>query len=324
MSRFKLTVFTEPVAAEGLTQEIRSFIRPVKFFLKGKKKPPKKKYGGHYAVTRSLIEGLQKTGMVYNYNPSREKDIADHVIVLAGIERLRKMIDRKNKGKIRFLLAGPNVVDDVLSEDQIVADPAIDRYIVPSEWVKRQTEEDLPVLRGRVLCWPVGINTDYWKPSATKTERDQVLIYWKSEQQAFCDDVVKQVKELGMKTLVIRYGDYNVAEYKEQLDRSLFGIFISRSESQGIALTEAWAMDVPTLVFEPGEFLFYGRMINYVSSCPYLNSATGLTWKDLSGLKTTIRATDFVNGFSPRDYVLKQFTDEYCAKQLVKNVQDLQ
>ena len=321
MKPFKLTVFTEPIAPIGFIQEIKSVLRPLKFFLQGKEAPQKKKYGGHYAVTRSLLEGLKKIGIDFNYNPVKEKDITENVIVLAGVERLKEVIELKEKGRIQFLLAGPNVVDDVLSENQVVADPAVDYYIVPSEWVKNLVINDCIKLKDRVLCWSAGIDSQHWKPGIGKDQRNEVLIYWKTESEGFYQEVVKLVKEQGMQPALIKYGNYTVTEYKEQLNKSQFAIFISRSESQGIALAEAWSMDVPTLVFDPGEFFFNGRMVYNASSCPYLTRSTGLVWKNPEGLKKIIGDKNSFIGFSPREYVLKQFTDEYSAEQLIESVE---
>ena len=317
MKPFKLTVFTEPVSPVGFMQEIKSFLRPVKFFLQGKKAPGKKKYGGHYAVTRSLIEGLQKIDADFNYNPPRKEDIAENVIVLSGVKRLKEVIELKKKRKIALLLAGPNIVEDVRSEDGIVADPAVDYYVVPSGWGKDLVVEDCIKLKDRVLCWSAGIDSQYWKPSPEPNDRDEVLIYWKTEPEDFCEDVIKLVKGFGMNPVLIQYGKYNVQDYKERLDKSRFAIFISRSESQGIALAEAWSMNVPTFVFEPGEFYFTGRMVYNVSACPYLTQATGLAWKTLDELQRMINDKNSFAGFAPREYVLKRFTDEYSAKQLI-------
>jgi hypothetical protein len=323
MKPFKLTVFTEPVSAVGFTQEVKSFLRPVKFFIQGKKTPQKKKYGGHYAVTRSLVEGLDKLGIAFNYNPANEKNIAENVIVLAGVERLKEAIELKKKGNIKFLLAGPNVVDDVLSENQVVADPAIDYYVVPSEWVKDLVIKDCVKLEDRVLCWSAGVDSEYWKPGTKTGQRNKALIYWKTEPEEFCQEVVNVVRQQGIQPLLIKYGAYTIAEYKEKLDQSFVTIFISRSESQGIALAESWSMNVPSLVFDPGEFFFNGRMVYNVSSSPYLTRSTGLTWKDREDLKRIIADKTVFNDFSPREYVLKRFTDEYSAKQLINSVESL-
>jgi hypothetical protein len=320
MKSFKLTVFTEPVAAIGVVPRFKSFVRPVKFFLQGKKSPGKKKYGGHYAVTRSLVEGLQKTGADFNYNPANKIDIAENVIVLAGVERLKEAIELKKKDKIKFLLAGPNIVDNVLSEDQIAADPAIDYFVAPSEWVKNLVIEDCINLKDRVLCWSAGVNSYYWKPGIKKEARNEVLIYWKTESGEFYHKVVELVKGFGMQPVLIKYGDYTASEFRKQLDRSQFAIFISRSESQGIALAEAWSMDVPTLVFDPGNFFFGGRIVYNVSSCPYLTELTGITWKDLNELRKIIQDRNSFISLRPRNQVLKKFTDEYRASQLLESI----
>ncbi len=313
-----LTVFTEPIYAEDFIGRLKSLIRPLKYFLLGKEMPAKKTLGGHYAVTRSLVDGLKKIGADFNYNPSREKDIADNVIVLAGVDRLRQAINLKNKGKIRMLLAGPNVVEDVRSENGIVADEAVDRYIVPSEWVKNLVTGDCSKLKDRILCWSAGVDSNYWKPSVGATNRKKVLIYWKTERREFCNQVVKLVRDGGMDPVLLQYGRYNVEQYRDVLNHSTFSIFISRSESQGIALAEAWSMNVPTLVFDPGEFVFGGRMIYNVSACPYLTTATGLTWKTLDELRNIIQNKSSFAAFAPREYVLNRFTDEYSARQLLQ------
>jgi len=323
MKPIQLTVFTEPIYAEGFLPRVRSVARPLKSLLKRKKTLSDKKYGGHYAVTRSLVEGLQKIGADFNYNPVNKRNIRENVIVLAGVQRLREAIALKKKGTIRFLMAGPNIVDDVRSENELVADPAIDYYIVPSAWVKELVIKDCSKLKERVLCWSAGIDSQYWKPAKDKDERDEVLVYWKTEPEAFYRQVEILVKEKGMKPVLIKCGDYTADEYKRELDNVKFAIFISRTESQGIALAEAWSMDVPTFVFDPGEFFFNGRMVDNVSSCPYLTRSTGLRWQNLEDLKRIMDDKNSFVGFSPRAYVLGQFTDEYSAKQLVKAVESL-
>ena len=77
-------------------------------------------------------------------------------------------------------------------------------------------------------------------------------------------------------------------------------------------------MDVPTLVFDPKEFFFGGRLLRNVSSCPYLSATAGAAWKELPQLSNLMQDKNLFDGFAPRQYVLKQFTDESCARQLLK------
>lgn len=318
MSPIHLTVLTEPlpVPPSGIIPRIKRMVRPLKSIFKGQPIPRKRLYGGHYAVTRSLVEGLRKIGANFNYNP-QENNIAENVIVLSGPAVLRNAIRRKNKGEIRFLLAGPNIADSVLDEDGIVGDPAIDYFVVPSAWIENNVVGELPTLKGRVLCWYVGVDVDYWRPRGPK-QKGKVLVYWKTEKEEFCSAVERMLIEKGYAPARITYGKYTSQEYKHTLDKCEFAVFLSRSESQGVALAESWSMDVPTLVWDPGELFYRGKAFEQVSACPYLSSETGKRWKDLPELEKLLADYDsYKDQFNPRIHTVKNFSDEVCAQSLL-------
>jgi hypothetical protein len=319
MKNIRLTVLTEPLPKPpgDPTSLIKSALRPLKFFLSGKPTPIKKKYGGHQAVTRSLVEGLTKIGADFNYNPPEDDRILENVIVLSGPQTLRNAISLKEQGKIRFLLAGPNISDSVLDEDQIVGHPAIDFFVVPSSWIEVNVVKQLPSLTNKVLCWPVGVDTAYWTPQKKRSEKN-VVVYWKTENEQFCENVENVLKSNGYTPLRIRYGNYHPLHYRAALNKSAFAVFVSRSESQGVALAEAWAMDVPTLVWDPGELTFNGRTFEEVSACPYLSTETGKRWvtiDELNGLVATYYR--YSDQFKPKSHASRLFSDEVCASSLL-------
>lgn len=318
MSTIRLTVLTEPLPAPppGITPFAKTMVRPLRNLIMGKPTQKKKKYGGHYGVTRSLVEGLQKLDAPFNYNP-KGNEMAENVIVLSGLSTLRKAIDLKNKGEIRLLLAGPNIVDFVPDEDGIVADPAIDYFIVPSPWVEINALIQLNALKERVLCWYVGVDVAYWKPYGPK-QKGNVLVYWKTEKEEFCSAVEAILVRLGYTPVRITYGKYQPKDYKKALDKCEFAVFLSRSESQGIALAEAWSMDVPTLVWDPGELSYRGRTYEQVSACPYLSHETGKRWVSFPELEILLSGYDhYKQQFTPRSYAVKYFSDEVCAQNLL-------
>ncbi len=53
---------------------------------------------------------------------------------------------------------------------------------------------------------------------------------------------------MGYKINLIEYGTYTEETYKYVLRRSFFGVWIGTTESQGIALQEALAANVPLIV----------------------------------------------------------------------------
>jgi len=317
MKPAELTVFTEPISAEGTTQQVRSFFRPLKFALQGKTPPPRKKYGGHYAVTRSLLEGLKKTGIDFNYNPSRKKDIAGNVIVLAGVERLQKLIELKQQGKIKILFAGPNICESPLEEDDLLTNLAIDKCIVPSGWIKTFFIQEQQTLKDRVEIWHAGVDTEYWKRSI-QDKPSKVILYWKTEGEEFYHAIKDVIRQYGYEPVTINYGNYSLPEYKEALNKSLFAVFVSRSESQGIAMAEAWSMDVPVYAWDPGKLDYKNRDYREVTSCPYLTNEVGLKWTDIHQLKDILEGTrKGIFSFQPRQYAIRLFADEQTSTALV-------
>jgi hypothetical protein len=319
MKNTRLTVLTEPVPKlpAGPAAFIKSALRPLKYFLIGKPRPVKKKFGGHQAVTRSLLEGLRTIRADFNYNPANDDNIFENVIVLSGPETLRKAISLKEHGKIKFLLAGPNISDSVLDEDQIVGHPAVDFFVVPASWVEFNVVKQLPVLENRVLCWPAGVNTANWTPQK-KASGKNVVVYWKTEDEQFCGAVEDVLKGHGYTPIRIRYGNYHPSQYRTALNASDFAVFISRSESQGMALAEAWAMEVPTLVWDPGELTVKGTVFEKVSACPYLSAETGKRWVTIEELDQLVATySRYSAQFKPRAYTIGLFSDEVCAQALL-------
>jgi hypothetical protein len=93
-------------------------------------------WGGHPAVTRSLISGLKQCDFNINYNPKSLEKIAKNVIVLSDVNALSQMIHLRENGILNQLFAGPNLVTLPEDENSILANQAIDKIIVPSDWVK--------------------------------------------------------------------------------------------------------------------------------------------------------------------------------------------
>lgn len=87
-----LTLFTEPSLNVFFV-----FKKRVKNFLKLILLKKVQIYSGHYAVVRSLQEGLKLNGINFNYNPDKINQIGEHVHVLAGVNTLKMAIMLKKK-----------------------------------------------------------------------------------------------------------------------------------------------------------------------------------------------------------------------------------
>lgn len=269
---------------------------------------------GHIGVTSSLLDGLNKLNYKYSYN-SFKGDI-DIVVVLAGVNYLKQAIALKKKGRIKKILAGPNLVTRADEQNAICADPAVDICLVPSEWVKIAYLEEVENLKKRVKVWAAGIDIDFWKPQ--NNHRAQVLLYWKTESLSFVTAVKQLLSNYFSEIKVIRYGTYSKEQFREQLDKSFLSIFISRSESQGLALAEAWAMNVPTLVWNPEQLVAHGRRYSQVSAAPYLTEITGQMWKTIEDLKSLLDKLPIVlSATFPRKWIQQNITTTISAQSLL-------
>lgn len=270
------------------------------------------KITGHYAVTRSILHGMNLLGEKYNYNPPLEAFVQPVAWVVSGVDTLRYALRLKQKGKIKVLLAGPNISVLPSWDNGVLAHDLVDVCITPASWVQTCYEEDSPSLLGRTAVWPAGVDEDFWQPTVG-ARRDTVLVYRKS-QDAPTTAVFSLLRELGLPFLELAYGNYGAEEYYSALEQVFCAIFLSRSESQGIALAESWAMDVPTLVWNPGVLQLRERAVS-VSAAPYLTRETGAFWLEMSELRRLLlECQDGSGQYTPRAWVLREMTDYVCAR----------
>lgn len=318
-----LAVLTEPLATRRLRYASLLGLRLVAALANaagstGLRRPSPEPFGGHYGVTRSLVHGLrglstQTSGLSWAYQPDLDRSPAEAAVVLSGIDVLRHAIAHKRHGRCGRLLAGPNLVVLPDEHEGVLMSEAIDVVLVPSRWVQAMYEQRSPALAGRISIWAAGVDPVFWRPYAPQ-QRRLVLIYNKLQRRR-ARTVRDFVARLGYPTAFVSYGRYSPARYRRLLNSSIAMVFLTESESQGLALAEAWAMDVPTFVVDNRERLVGGRPVE-VSTAPYLTAATGRFWGDPEELASFLSAAALAR-FTPRAWVLDHMSDQVCAQKLL-------
>jgi len=324
VSRPALTVLTTPIlpasrrAYIGLRGIGRRILKP------GTAGLPGPRYPGHYGVTRSVVEGLQAIGADFNFNPVSFANLA-RVVYAPANEALRQTIELKRRGAIDFLVAGP--VNAWFADEcgGVMLAPELDLAIVASEWML-DFYGDTPDLARKSRVCPCGVDAEFWKPTGAPRQRTCV-VYWKSGDERFCEQVESIVRLAGLESVRVRSrpGEHHLftpPELRAALDRAVLSVFLSTFESQGLALAEAWSMNVPTVVWDPqGEVEWQGRRFKSQSSAPYLTPSTGIAVRDIDGLDGAIRqALATLDNFQPRGWVLEHMTDAVCARRLYELV----
>jgi hypothetical protein len=298
----RLHIYTESVSD-------LSFLRRLKIAIKIRLL---KTYPGHSGVTKSLVHGLKRAKIPYSLNcPYKEIAPKDFIVCLSGISSLKSLITWKSEGgSSNPLFVGPNTMVRSNEFDCILANPLIDQVIVPSKWIEKAYIEDLPLLEKKISIWAAGVDVDYWKP--THKRREKILLYLKND---IIDVPEEYLKTLPSDVIKIRYGSYSHEELKAALDQSFCCIYLSKCESQGLALAQMWSMGCKTYVYKPPALVIGEKTYNEFSTAPYLVEQVGEEWTGLLELKSKIESM-VREPAQTRSYVTTHFSNEVSARKL--------
>lgn len=296
--------------------EVACSMRRIVKFLLGQKRGPQ-------TVVANLAKGLGELKIDNKYNVKAKQILPEDILYINGsVGAVKWAIEAKKSGKISKLIVGPSlcVVPDITCK--IIFDKNIDVIIQPSNWVKDLWTSLSPELAGKIVVWAAGVDL----PSENiLRERKYCLIYQKDADEILLSRVVESVASAGLTPRIIRYGHYRHKQYFNILRESKMMVYLSQSESQGIALQEAWAMDVPTLVWNRGywQYKSYTWKDDKISA-PYLSNETGMFFKDANDIK--LRLPDFMNklsAFTPRKYVLDNLSNRVAAERFIDIIKGL-
>ena len=281
------------------------------------------RFGGSKMVRYNLTAGLRQIGQSFKMNPPAYK-ITPLVGVVSNTDALGWAITAKRQGIIRYLVAGPNLVVTPLDQNGILCAPEIDLVVTPSRWVSEHYLSMAPTLAGKLVEWPVGVDTELWAPDPAISRQDRAgwLVYDKTHAGGSVERnaVVEVLSQKREPVTLIVYGKYSHEEYRKKLQSAKAMIVFSPHESQGISLLEAWACDTPTLVWDRQRVEWNGMVFNApsASSSPYLTNKCGKRFKNAEDFPRSL--TEFeacLDTYRPRDYVLSLFTLRKTAENYI-------
>jgi hypothetical protein len=158
-------------------------------------------------------------------------------------------IDVKNYPNTKFLF-GPHfsVFPEKHQMDIIRGDNAI--YIHPSDWARDVWKNNPLCNKIRIEALPFGVDINKFNDIKPIRERSKVFIYFKRRIPDELTLIYNFLKIHGYDPIIFDYVTrYNEDEYIEYLKNSKFGVWLDAHESQGFALQEALACNVPLLVW---------------------------------------------------------------------------
>src|SRR5690606_33749731 len=106
--------------------------------------------------------------------------------------------------------------------------------------------------------WPVGIDTELWKPNNLDEKKYDFLVYhkirWNIEavENKIFYPIINILEQRNISYKIIYYGKYKETEYKKLVRECRSMIFLCDHETQGIACNEALSSGLPVLAWDEG------------------------------------------------------------------------
>jgi len=297
----------------------RKLIRRV---VRGRPRP-----GGQTRIFLNLCGGLDKLGIPYRVNDYRY--IERHPDELACIIGKPHVLDKISwRNPIMF---GAAVHSHPLADPDLLDRLPVRKVLVPGEWMRQMCE---PYYGEAVTAWPVGIDTESWKPHPNSKRTLDFLLYdkvrWEHQnyERMLLEPIRQELRRCRFSYTELCYGYYQEETFRELLGKCRAMIFVCEHETQGIAYQQALACGVPILAWDRGGHWqdpeFYPQRVKFqpVTSVPY--------WHEQCGQKFAA-AADFPKSlnefwgslaqYSPREYTLQNLTLEICARRYLEHVQ---
>lgn len=290
--------------------------RVVRRLVRGPARP-----GGHARVFLNLCAGLDKIGVRYRVNDFRRaRREPGELACIVGKPFLLDAIPWENP-----ILFGAAVFSHPIDDPNLLDRLPIRQILVPGDWVRKMWE---PYWGERVTAWPVGIDTELWRPAPLDLKEFDVLVYdklWTHDEfgAALIGPIREELDRAGLSYQMIRYGSYVEGDFREALRRCRSMVFLSAHETQGIAYQQALASGVPIMAWNRTgpwrDQSYYPERVVFepVSSVPYWDHRCGETFAGLAefrekwgGFWSLIRS----GAYAPRDYILENLTLEICAR----------
>ena len=281
---------------------------------------------GPDVVLRSLVRGLRLVNAEFNINPST-RNMHRIVHVTSNPIALAWAIEQKKLGHIDKLIAGPNISILPTDDKAVLLGPSIDIILLPSEWTRDAFVQCSPTLEQKIKIWPSGVEipNETSGTDATSTQGQTFIVFKKEFSDEKFETIKSKLNSSNVKYTVLEYGKFKQQTYFKLLESASGMIYLQKAESQGVALQEAWARNVPTLVWDSKTYT-YGNNSDSSSvsdasnitvsgkvSAPYLTEQSGLFFDSVEDFDGKFKefSDRIKNGrFSARAYCIEKLSDK--------------
>jgi hypothetical protein len=262
-------------------------------------------------VAKNLLTGLLEAGIPTKIRHQFQPDLALEDRLLGCLQPIPGM-----QGLPRHTLMGPNLF--VLpTEFPLVGQ--FDHYLVPSTWVLNKYRSFKELDHATLDIWSVGVDTEAWKPSPNQEKTLDCFVYFKNRTATDLAVVNILLKRLGLKSVIVKYGDYQESELKYLCQISKFAVLVTGTESQGLGYMQILSMGVPCYVLDKWFWNYEGQIETKYdgTSVPYFQIGV---CGELSRVIDQEHFEKFIQSvkegkYNPRQYILDNHTLKASAEE---------
>lgn len=191
-------------------------------------------------------------------------------------------------------------------------------YIQPSTWAVNAWANANALLPIKPYCFPVNTN----KFKCNNKIRDKVFVYYKRRKPEELQFIVNYLNENKIEHKVFDYiKKYDEKDYISYLQESKYGIIVDAHESQGFAIEEALASNVPLLVWNV-KYMSQEHGSRYpdivATTVPYFDDRCGkIFYEENEFLQMFNEFINNINNYNPRSYIMENLSYDICYEKFL-------
>mgnify|MGYP001224985816 FL=1 len=145
------------------------------------------------------------------------------------------------------------------------------------------------------------------------------LIYFKNREFKSLNEIISFLKNKNIRYKVLTYGDYKNKQLVKYALKSKFGLILGSTESQGIAINELMATNLPLFVIDKN-INNYENLKLYGTTVPYWSSECGEKILDLNDFKMNFQK--FLKNYESNTYKPNNLINEKLSfEKFIENIQ---
>lgn len=251
---------------------------------------------GPSKVLKSIVDGFKELNVNYSFNTFSDINYFVQNHKFLGNEEF-------SKHNITNLYLGPNIADLPIYHT-VLGNPALyEKTIVACDWLANIYATFIP--REKIAVWNCGIELDKFSDSIRTTPEFDFLIYFKNRNVSDLNQVTEFLTNKNYTYTVLNYGHYSEQQFLTLLSKTKYCFVIDNTETQGIAIQEIMACNIPLLVWDTTIWNKLGPdKVFPTTSVPYFDNSCGKKFSSIIELEQTFN--DFIDNnkfFNPRQYI---------------------